>query len=46
VRAGALDDPNLAAPTAIIWSASAPAWACFDPDLPRIEGQPPPLPTT
>jgi hypothetical protein len=43
VRAGSLDDPNLAAPTAIIWPQSAPKWACFDPNLPRIEGQPPPL---
>jgi hypothetical protein len=43
VRAGSLDDPNLAAPTATIWPQSAPNWACFDPDLPRIEGQPPPL---
>jgi hypothetical protein len=22
---------------------SAPKWACFDPDLPQVEGQPPPL---
>jgi len=44
VRAGALDDPNLARPSAIIWHKSAPDWACFDPDLPRIDGQPPPLP--
>jgi hypothetical protein len=43
VRAGALDDPNLAAPSATIWTKSAPVWACLDPDLPRIEGQPPPL---
>ena len=43
VRAGTLDDPNLAAPTATIWTKSAPAWACFDPGLPKIEGQPPPL---
>lgn len=46
VRAGAFDDPNLAPPSAIIWDKSAPAWACFDPDLPRIEGQPPPLAAT
>jgi hypothetical protein len=43
VRVGTLDDPNLAAPSATIWTRSAPVWACFDPDLPRIEGQPPPL---
>ena len=43
IRAGTLDDPNLAAPTAIIWCASAPTWACFDPNLPKVEGPPPPL---
>ena len=41
VRVGALDDPNLARPTAAIWTRSAPEWACFDPHLERIEGQPP-----
>ena len=41
VRAGTLDDPDLAAPTATIWTKSAPKWACFDPALPEIEGQPP-----
>jgi len=44
VRAGTLDDPTLARPQAIIWAASAPAWACFDERLPRIDGQPPPPP--
>jgi hypothetical protein len=44
VRAGALDDPNLARPGGTIWTKSAPAWACFDPSLPRTEGQPPPPP--
>ena len=39
VRVGTLDDPNLAAPAAIIWTKSAPAWACFDPSLPQAEGQ-------
>jgi hypothetical protein len=43
VRVGTLDDPSLAAPTAIIWPQSAPKWACFDPNLPQIEGQPAPL---
>jgi hypothetical protein len=42
VRAGTLDDPNLAKPAATIWTKSAPAWACFDPNLPQVEGQPPP----
>jgi hypothetical protein len=44
IRAGTLDDPNLAAPTATIWTKSAPKWACFDPNLPKVEGQPPPPP--
>ena len=33
VRAGTLDDPELMAPTAIIWADSAPRWANFDPNL-------------
>jgi|SRR5438552_7047396 len=41
VRVGTLDDPNLATPAAIIWTKSAPAWACFDPNLPQEEGQTP-----
>ncbi len=44
VRAGTLDDPNLAAPAATIWTNSAPKWACFDLSLPQLEGQPPPPP--
>ena len=44
VRAGALDDPNLARPGGTILTKSAPAWACFDPSLPQTEGQPPPPP--
>lgn len=36
VRAGTLDDPGLAAPSAYIWAASAPAWAPFDPALPKF----------
>ena len=35
VRAGTLDDPELMAPTAIIWADSAPSWAPLDPQLPR-----------
>jgi hypothetical protein len=42
VRAGALDDPELAHPAMTIWTAAAPSWACIDADLPRIPGQPPP----
>ncbi len=35
VRAGTLDDPNLAKPAEIIWTKAAPNWACFDPTLPQ-----------
>ncbi|MGH8596532.1 MAG: GFA family protein [Gammaproteobacteria bacterium] len=42
-RVGTLEDPELARPTATIWTAAAPSWACIDPSLPRIEGQPPPV---
>lgn len=35
VRAGTLDDPELMAPTALIWVESAPSWAALDPALPR-----------
>ena len=42
VRAGTLDDPELAKPSMTIWTSEAPRWACFDPELPRVERQPPP----
>ena len=42
VRAGTFDDPNLADPAMTVWTSSAPRWACFDPDLPRVEKQAPP----
>ena len=42
VRAGTLDDPEVARPSASIWTSQAPTWACFDPGLPRVERQPPP----
>ena len=42
VRAGTLDDPELMAPSAIIWADSAPSWAPLDPKLPRHpKGLPP-----
>lgn len=45
VRAGTLDDPSSVQPGANIWAASAPAWACLDPGLERVAGQPaPPAP--
>lgn len=42
VRAGTLDDPNIVQPAMTIWTSSAPRWACFDPNLPQFERQPPP----
>ena len=44
IRAGALDDPNLANPGVTIWTSEAPRWACFDPDLPQTSHQPLPPP--
>ena len=43
VRAGTLDDPELAAPAMTIWVDQAPSWACIDELLPAVEGQPPPV---
>lgn len=40
VRAGALDDPDVANPSSAIWVSSAPGWACIDPDIDHIPGQP------
>jgi len=40
VRVGTLDDPSSIHPVANIWTASAPAWACLDPRLPKAEKQP------
>src|SRR5690242_3603040 len=42
VRVGTFGDPDLATPAMTIWASSAPRWACIDPDLPRVEKQPPP----
>jgi hypothetical protein len=42
VRAGALDDPELARPAMTIWTEAAPSWGCIATDVPRIERQPPP----
>jgi hypothetical protein len=42
VRAGTLDDPQIAQPAMTIWTQSAPRWACFDERLPKVAGQPPP----
>jgi hypothetical protein len=43
VRAGTLDDPEVAQPAMTIWTSSAPRWACMNPDLPRVAAQPPPV---
>lgn len=43
VRAGTLDDPEIAKPSATIWVSAAPSWACIDGNIPRVEGQPPPV---
>lgn len=43
VRAGSFDDSSLAKPAMTIWTSSAPPWAAIDPDLPRVERQPPPV---
>jgi len=43
IRAGALDDPELAKPARVIWTKSAPSWAQWDKTVPQFEGQPPPL---
>lgn len=46
VRAGNLDEPSSIRPNMNIWAGSAPAWACLDPALERIERQPaPPKPS-
>jgi hypothetical protein len=42
-RAGTLDDPQAITPSATIWTALAPSWACIAKDLPKFDGQPPPL---
>ena len=35
-------DPSSIQPSANIWAASAPGWACLDPALERVERQPMP----
>ena len=44
IRAGTLDDPELMAPEAIIWTTSAPSWAILDPRLPQHPKGPPETP--
>jgi hypothetical protein len=45
LRAGTLDDPELAKPSLTIWTDSAPSWACFAADVPQTPRQPPPVPS-
>jgi hypothetical protein len=42
VRAGTLDDREIARPSATIWTSQAPSWACIDSGLPGSRAQPPP----
>lgn len=42
VRAGTLDDRELARPSATIWTSAAPSWACIDGTLLNVAAQPPP----
>jgi hypothetical protein len=42
VRAGTLDNPEVARPAATIWTSRAPSWACIDAVLPNVAAQPPP----
>lgn len=42
VRAGSLDDREVARPAMTIWTSRAPSWAAIDPALARVETQPPP----
>ncbi len=41
VRLSMLDDTNVIAPQAVIWTDSAPRWAAIDPSLPRFPKAPP-----
>lgn len=42
IRAGTLDDPELAAPQEVIWVSSAPSWAAINRNLPcHAKGAPP-----
>ena len=43
VRAGTLDDPEIAKPSMTIWTKQAPKWACIDASIPSSEGQPQPV---
>ena len=40
VRVGNLDDPSSVKPSANIWAASAPGWACMDANIEQVAQQP------
>lgn len=42
VRAGSLDNHEIAKPAMTIWTSEAPSWACIDTKLPQVAKQPPP----
>ena len=44
VRVSMLDDSDLIAPQAVIWTDSAPKWVVPDPSLPHFPKAPPPPP--
>lgn len=44
VRAGALDDKEIARPASVIWTGSAPSWGLVDPDLPSFAAHVPAIP--
>jgi hypothetical protein len=41
IRVGTFDDPSAVKPASTIWTSAAPPWAVIDPELPRVERQPP-----
>ena len=41
IRAGALDDPEVAKPAVTIWTSAAPSWAEIATHLPATAAQPP-----
>ncbi|HWI87131.1 MAG TPA: GFA family protein [Sphingomonas sp.] len=43
VRIGVFGDTSELGPKSLIWVEAAPAWAKLDPDLPKVDRQPPPL---
>ena len=41
IRAGTLDDLEIARSSGVHWTTSAPIWGYIDPSVPHFEGQPP-----